>query len=202
MRTSTSSSTSRCRTIIRCGPTPASPSPRTPPPSPSRAPPSPRSSRTSSACAAASRRSTWSISTPATRNRTLTPNSVSVLKFWIPVLAASLGREVEEVPERPDHVDMARILTGLGPGVKELGAVEVAYAGILAEHVEDGHLRAVGGFTTVVAVVVVLLRGQELQLRPAAASRMLENARKRRLRDDHEVGPPRDVLGIAVQPVE
>src|SRR5688572_5459845 len=157
MRTSTYSSTSRCRTIIRCGPTPASPSPRTPPPLPSRAPPSRRSSRTSSACAAASRRSTWSISTPATRNRTLTPNSVSVLKFWVPVLAASLGREVEQVPQWPDHVDMARVLAAIGPGVKELGAVEVTDGLVFPEDVQDRHLRAVGGFTTVVAVVAVLL---------------------------------------------
>ena len=60
---------SLCRTTTRSGRTPASPSRRTPPPSPSRAPRSRASSRTSSACAAASRRTTWWTSTPGTESR-------------------------------------------------------------------------------------------------------------------------------------
>src|SRR5438094_5726504 len=39
-----------------------------------------------------------------------------VAEFRIPVGAAPLGREVEQVPQRPDQVDVARVLALLLPG--------------------------------------------------------------------------------------
>src|SRR4029450_1929501 len=44
----------------------------------------------------------------------------------MPVAAAPLGREVEQVPERPHHVDVARFLAALGGSEEQLGGPEVA----------------------------------------------------------------------------
>jgi hypothetical protein len=130
-----------------------------------------------------------------TRKRvaTLTPNSVS---------AATRGREVEQVPERPDRIDVARVLPRLGLGEQELGRIPVADLLVLHEHVEDRQLRSVRALGVVVAAVAVLLRGEQLQVRPAAAFRVLGDARERRLGDYHEIAPLRDVRRVAVQGVE
>src|SRR5207302_4575063 len=84
--------------------------------SPIRAPRCRRSSRTSSGCATAARSSTWWTRGSAT-------NLVAELR--IPVAAAALGGEVEQVPQRPDAVHVARVLPLLFLRMQQFRAVEM-----------------------------------------------------------------------------
>src|SRR5258706_15037892 len=84
---------------MRCGSTPASPSPRIPPRSPSRAPRSPRLSRTSSACAAARRRTTWSTLPPAIS----LPSSLSQARALISTVRAKAFARHSVIPEPPEE---------------------------------------------------------------------------------------------------
>ena len=51
---------------------------------------------------------------------------LAILELRVPVLAAPFGREVEQLPQRPGHVDMARVLASLRPGEQHLGVKEMA----------------------------------------------------------------------------
>jgi hypothetical protein len=53
------------------------------------------------------------------------PCASGVAEFGVPVAAASLGGQIEQVPERFERVAVARVLTGLGGRVKEFRSPEV-----------------------------------------------------------------------------
>jgi hypothetical protein len=46
-------------------------------------------------------------------------------EFWVPVCSAAFGGEIEEIPERPQEIDGAVVLSGLGVGEAEFGVIRV-----------------------------------------------------------------------------
>src|SRR5258708_26770473 len=49
----------------------------------------------------------------------------SVVELWPPVCASTLGRAVEDRPQRPHEVDVPRVLAGLARNQEQLTAPEV-----------------------------------------------------------------------------
>src|SRR5688572_16465577 len=66
-----------------------------------------------------------------------------VVELRMPVRAASLGRKVEHVPDRPDEIGVARVLAGIAFRVEQLTAPAMMHPAVLAEYVQHRHLRAV-----------------------------------------------------------
>src|SRR5436305_7042733 len=98
----------------------------------------------------------------------------SVGELRIPVLAPALGGEIEEVPERPDRVHMARILALGRLREEQFRVVEVVNLVATAnEDVQRGDLAPVLRFAMVVAVVGGAGGRDEPQPRPAARARVL-----------------------------
>src|SRR5205085_12550075 len=101
-----------------------------------------------------------------------------------------LRGHVEDVPDRPDGVDVATVLALIarrehelrGPRVTEL--VAVAH-----EHVEDRDLLSLHYLGVVVAVVTVVLRGEKPQVSPGALPGEGADPLGIRLRDHREVEP-------------
>src|SRR5215472_12239334 len=120
-----------------------------------------------------------------------------------PVLAAALARQVEQVPQRPHHVDVARVLARLGRGEHQLAPPGVADdVAVAREDVERGVLLSVLALAEVVVVVVVAGRRKQAQVLPAALPRDRADALDRRLRHDDEVDALPGVPRGAVQAVE
>src|SRR5215510_12370060 len=130
--------------------------------------------------------------------------TVSVAETRIPVVAAAVGRVVEQVPHGIDRVGVARVLAGVGRREEELRSPEVAdRVALTAEHVQHRELLgAVGRLAVVVAVVGVAGRREQSQPAPSARVRMGEDARQLGPRDDHDVDPLAGVLDDAVERVE
>jgi hypothetical protein len=88
------------------------------------------------------------------------PSGVAQLR--IPVGPASFGREVEEIPQRIDGIDVARVLPRLSWRVEKLRAPEVVNRFAAApEHVEHRLLGSLRALAEVVAVVGGASRGQQ-----------------------------------------
>src|SRR5690242_12036319 len=58
-------------------------------------------------------------------NQAMSRREYSVLELRQPVLAATFWREVEQVPERPDHVDVPRVLPVLLRREEHLGRIRM-----------------------------------------------------------------------------
>src|SRR5262245_35209697 len=63
---------------------------------------------------------------------------VAVVELRIPVFAAPFRREIEDVPQRPDDIHVARVLARIGRSEQEFGCVEVADCAI-APHEDIQH---------------------------------------------------------------
>src|SRR5262252_2555231 len=82
---------------------------------------------------------------------------------------APARRHIEDMPDRPDQVDVAGLFAFVAGCEHQLSRPPVAEPVTLArEHVQDGALLTVWAFAVVVAVVVVVPRGQQPQIPPAA----------------------------------
>ena len=83
--------------------------------------------------------------------------------------SAPARRQVEDVPDRPERVDVAGLFAFFSGREHQLGRPPVAELVTVArKHVQDRALLAFRPFRVVVAVVVVVPRGQKPQLAPAA----------------------------------
>src|SRR5947207_14707630 len=105
----------------------------------------------------------------------------------VPILAAPFRRHVEDVPERPDHVDVSRVLPFLCRREEQLAVPEMANAAVAA--CEDVHRRRLIGvrvLALIVAVVRVARRREQPQVAPSARTGELLDPLGRRLRDDGE----------------
>src|SRR5438046_10019351 len=79
-----------------------------------------------------------------------------VTQLLVPVARAPFRRQVEQVPDRLEGADVARILPRLGRRVEELGAPEVAdRLPVAVEHVEHRPLLSPPGLAGVVALAGV-----------------------------------------------
>ncbi|HEV2936396.1 MAG TPA: SDR family oxidoreductase [Streptosporangiaceae bacterium] len=84
-------------------------------------------------------------------------------------VSASARGHVQDIPDRPDQVDVAGFLAVVAGGKHQLGRPSVTEpVGVAREHVQDRGLLAVWPFRAVVAVVAVVPRGQQPQMTPAA----------------------------------
>src|SRR5689334_21909346 len=91
----------------------------------------------------------------------LRPSGFAVLQRRVPIRSATFGREVQEIPQRPDHVGVAGMLTRLRRDEQKLRAKRVANDAVAArEDVERGHLRALLVLAVIVAVVAVVRAGE------------------------------------------
>jgi hypothetical protein len=86
---------------------------------------------------------------------------LSVGKLRRPLLSAALWGETEQVPERPDQIDVAGILSRFGGRKEKFGMVEVVYCAVAAhENIQRGTLFALGRFATVIMVVGIWSGGE------------------------------------------
>jgi len=83
---------------------------------------------------------------------------------------APARRHVEDIPDRPDQVDVAGLFTFLPRREHQLGRPPVAEPAVVVarEHVQDRGLLTLRRFRVVVAVVAVVPRGHEPQMAPDA----------------------------------
>src|SRR5262249_23620269 len=126
-----------------------------------------------------------------------------VLELRSPVLAASLGRTVEQRPHGPHEVDVPAILASLWLGEPQLARPEVMDIPSAAdEYVRQGPLLSRLVFGAVIAVEGVALRGEQHGVAPPSPIRMLTELRDRRLGDDGEVHALDDVPRRAVDGVD
>src|SRR6266508_900695 len=104
----------------------------------------------------------------------------SIAEVGIPIGPASVGREIEQVPQRVDRLAVPGVLAGIGRLEQKLGTPEVTNGvGIATEDVQHRQLLgAVVALAVVVAVVRVVRRRQESQPPPSATLRMGESARQ------------------------
>src|SRR5207302_7965626 len=73
-----------------------------------------------------------------------------------PIRSPAFRRAVEQIPQRPDRVDVTGVLPRLTGSEHQLAAPAVMDPAVLArEHVERGRLRSLGVLAAVVAVVAV-----------------------------------------------
>src|SRR5215469_16070341 len=85
------------------------------------------------------------------------------------VASAPARRHVQDIPDRPDRVDMAGIFALVPRREHQLGRPPVTEpVAVAREHVQDRALLTLWRFPVVVAVVVVVPRGQQPQVPPAA----------------------------------
>src|SRR6516225_11763251 len=107
------------------------------------------------------------------------------------------------MPYRPDQVDVAGIFAFVPGCEHQLSRPPVAEPVTLAgEHVQDGALLAVRAFGVVVAVVVVVPRGQQPQIPPAAFAGEIADPGRVRLRDHDEAELTGEVRGSTVERVQ
>ena len=126
-----------------------------------------------------------------------------VVDVLVPILRASFGSEVEQVPERLECADVPGLLTRLGRRVEHLRAPEVTDpVAVPVEHGQHRPLYPVRRLGVAVAVVRVRRGGQESQPRPAALSGERQHAGERGLGHDREVDELAGVLGGAVELVD
>src|SRR5262245_8796699 len=116
------------------------------------------------------------------------PTSGVVAQSRRPARTAPFRRQVEQVPDRPQEIDVARVLATLGGREQELRVVEVMDLAVAAhEDIERRHLSAVFTFTAVIQVVSVGGGGEDAQVVPTALAGEIADALDRRLSDNDEV---------------
>src|SRR5256714_9495943 len=104
----------------------------------------------------------------ATADRRWRPSPARILELRIPIGAPPARRQVEDVPQRRRVGCAARILAGIARAA-ELRTPEVAHHAVaLDPDVERRPFVAVGRQAAVVTREVVVDRGVELQVAPAA----------------------------------
>src|SRR4051812_12519358 len=129
--------------------------------------------------------------------------NIVVLQLLVPAGGAALGNEVEEVPQRLEVVDVARVLARLRRRVEQLRAPEMAdLLAVAMEDVEHRLLRAVVRFAGVRALVAGFAGGEQGEPSPAPLARERRQAVDRRLGHDREPHPLGDVLDRTVELVE
>ena len=121
-----------------------------------------------------------------------------------PVGPPAFGSEVEEVPQRLEGANVARVLLRTLWCIEKFRTPEMAdYWAVAVEHVQHWLLVAFPGLRPVVAVIGVASRGQEPEPPPSALLGERHNAPYRRFPDDGEVDAlPRHMLGRSVELVE
>src|SRR2546422_8714444 len=96
----------------------------------------------------------------------------------MPALPAALGREIEQVPQRPDQIHVPRFLSRVGSRVQSLGVVEVVDATATPhEHVDRRQLRALLVLAVVAAVVWPRADGRQARRGAPRPARGGENSR-------------------------
>src|SRR5579863_4584213 len=82
-----------------------------------------------------------------------------VRQFRTPRLAAAVWRVIEEIPERPYHVHMARILSRLLGRKHKFGLVEMVYRAVAAhKYIQCRYLFPFGRFAVVITIVAIRSR--------------------------------------------
>src|SRR5215217_1897298 len=110
-------------------------------------------------------------------HRSVLRSSNGILQLLVPVAPATLGREIEQVPDRLEGADVTGILVAVRRRIEELRAPEVAdRVAVAVEHVQHRPLVPLRGLGEVVAVVGAAARGQQAQPAPAAIAREGEDA--------------------------
>src|SRR5215469_6626431 len=98
---------------------------------------------------------------------------LAVLHGWEVRIWITPGRRhVEDVPDRPDRIDVPRVFTVV-PGSKHQLARPPMPEGsaVAGKYVHDRHLLAVRTLRVIVAVVSVVPGGEQVQVPPAAIAR-------------------------------
>src|SRR5579859_3165629 len=85
-------------------------------------------------------------------------SSFSIAQFGIPVLSATFGSEIQQVPQRPEDVDVALVLTlRIRLGEHQFAGPGVAHrVALLHEHVHHGPLVALRVLAVVEPVIAVV----------------------------------------------
>src|SRR5215208_368358 len=124
----------------------------------------------------------------------------AVAELLVVVWWTALGRLVEQVPERLDRAHVARVLAGIGGGVKELGAPEVPDPiAVAVKDVHHGPLVTLSCLGVVVAVVGIAARRNEGEPAPTPLLGEGEDAIDRGFGRDDEVGQYVRVLRRALE---
>src|SRR5215203_4321210 len=105
------------------------------------------------------------ISPPSVDRRKAAYAASVVRQLLVPVAPPSLGRQVEQVPDRLERPHVTRVLVAVRRCVEELRAPEVPdRLAIAVEDVEHRTLVGLRGLGQVVAVVAVGGRGEQAQI--------------------------------------
>src|SRR5229473_2641340 len=124
-------------------------------------------------------------------------------ELGVPLLAAAFGGQVEEVPERPDHVHVAAVMARLAGREEHLGVEEMMNRAIAArENVQRGPLSAVRGLPEIIAIVSVAGRREQAEVWPMTLAGERADALERGFGDDDEVDALREMGRGAVEAIE
>jgi len=133
----------------------------------------------------------------------LTSGHFLVGQFRTPRLPAAFWREIEEVPERPDHINVARILARLFGRKHEFGLIEMVDRAVSAlEYIQCWYLFPFGRFAVVVVVVAIQGGREQTVIASAAFLRERTNAFERRFSDDYKIHAVQDMWRGAVEPIQ
>src|SRR2546425_7562702 len=100
-----------------------------------------------------------------------------VVELWPPVCAPTLGRAVEDQPQRPHEIDVPHVLAGLRADEEQLAAPEVVDLSVAAgEDRSHRHLIAVGRLGLGVTGVGVFCGREQTRVAPAAGLRVRAEA--------------------------
>src|ERR1700726_2385571 len=129
--------------------------------------------------------------------------SPTILELRIPIGSASLGRRIENGPDRHEVGRAARILAGIRSDGSHLAAPKMANRSVAAcEHVETRIVAALGAQRVIVTAELARRVGIEFQAMPAAFFLEGDQPLDRRARDHRQCDALLDVARLAVPRAE